>query len=157
MKLVFLNSQTNTPKEQKVLEDESRIFGDIVQCDVEDGHRRLGYKILCGHIWSHQHCAGVKHVIQSDDSVIIDTDKMVNILMSDTETEWENLIACPTKTHRARVRLTKILAYTGAQGMQICSLHTCLTRGCSFKTELICVIILEHSLQRVYPSVSMLS
>ena len=117
MKLVFLNSQTNTPKEQKDLEDESRIFGDIVQCDVEDGHRRLGYKILCGHIWSHQHCAGAKHVIQSDDSVIIDTDKMVNILMSDTETEWENLIACPTKTHRARVRLTIPFAPTGALEM----------------------------------------
>ena len=39
MKLVFLNSQTKTPEEQKVLEEESRIFGDIVQCDVEDGHR----------------------------------------------------------------------------------------------------------------------
>ena len=110
MKLVFLNSQANTPKEQKVLEEESRIFGDIIQCDVEDGHRRLGYKILCGHIWSYQHCAGVRHVIQSDDSVIIDTDKMVNILLQDTETEWENLIACPTKTHRARVR--QIITFT---------------------------------------------
>ena len=110
MKLVFLNSQANTPKEQKVLEEESRIFGDIIQCDVEDGHRRLGYKILCGHIWSYQHCAGARHVIQSDDSVIIDTDKMVNILLQDTETEWENLIACPTKTHRARVR--QIITFT---------------------------------------------
>ena len=95
-KVVFLVANTKTDEDQDILESEHGDHGDIVQCDVEDGHRLLGYKILCGHVWAYEHCRHVNHVAKSDDNVEVDMDKLSHILKTDTITNWENLITCPT-------------------------------------------------------------
>ena len=43
----------------------------------QDGHRLLGYKILCGHVWAWEHCPHVRHVAKSDDNVVVDMDTLV--------------------------------------------------------------------------------
>ena len=45
VRLLFLNSATRTAGDQRLLEAEAGQQGDILQCGVEDGHRRLGYKV----------------------------------------------------------------------------------------------------------------
>jgi len=97
IKVVFLVANAKTDLDQNNLENEHEKNGDIVQCDVEDGHRLLGYKILCGHVWSYEHCRNVKHVAKSDDNVHIDMDKLTHVLSTDTSTDWKNLITCPTE------------------------------------------------------------
>ena len=62
----------------------------------QDGHRLLGYKILCGHVWAWEHCPHVRHVAKSDDNVVVDMDTLVTRLQEDTVTDWSNLITCPT-------------------------------------------------------------
>ena len=63
---------------------------------LQDGHRLLGYKILCGHVWSYEHCRHVKHVAKSDDNVHVDMDRLTRVLQADVTTDWKNLITCPT-------------------------------------------------------------
>ena len=45
VRLLFLNSAARTAGDQRLLEAEAGEQGDILQCGVEDGHRRLGYKV----------------------------------------------------------------------------------------------------------------
>ena len=45
VRLLFLNSATRTAGDQRLLESEAGQEWDILQCGVEDGHRRLGYKV----------------------------------------------------------------------------------------------------------------
>ena len=59
VKLIFLNSNTKTKSDQEKLEAEHAEYRDIVQCSQDDGHRWLGYKILCGLTWSQHHCSSV--------------------------------------------------------------------------------------------------
>ena len=63
---------------------------------LKDGHRLLGYKILCGHVWAYEHCPQVRHVAKSDDNVEVDMDTLVTRLTGDTETDWQDLITGPT-------------------------------------------------------------
>ena len=58
---------------------EQREHGDILQTSLLDGHRRLGYKVLAGYVWAHQHCPGVGHVLKTDDNVVMDLARLVEL------------------------------------------------------------------------------
>ena len=112
VRVFFMTSQTTSDEDQNILDAESDEEGDIVQCGMEDGHRRLGYKILCGHIWSFLHCPNVKHVAQTDDSIELDMDKLFNKL-DDNKTDWENLITCPSMSFGIKVARTSSAVMAG--------------------------------------------
>ena len=97
LKTLFMVANPKTGEDQRLLEEEHEAHGDILQCDVPDGHRLLAYKNLCGHIWTYQHCSRAKHVTKSDDNVRVDLRRLLNHLVSDTHTDWNDLITCPTK------------------------------------------------------------
>ena len=61
------------------LEEEHHHHGDILQTSLLDGHRRLGYKILAGYVWTHLHCPGVDHVLKTDDNVLMDLSLVVEV------------------------------------------------------------------------------
>ena len=57
---------------------EQREHGDILQTSLLDGHRRLGYKILTGYVWSYLWCGEVAMVGKTDDNVVLDLETLVN-------------------------------------------------------------------------------
>ena len=95
VKLIFLNSNTKTEGEQAELEAEHSASDDIVQCSQEDGHRWLGYKILCGLTWSALHCPHVSHVVQTDDNIELHLDTMFQVLTKVKDPALEDVIMCP--------------------------------------------------------------
>jgi len=77
---VFLVSSAPSDKDQVMLEKEHEEHDDIVQTSLEDGHRKLGYKILTGYIWTWLHCSGAKFVGKTDDNVVLNMDKLLIVL-----------------------------------------------------------------------------
>ena len=67
-------ARPGTESLQRRLEEEQEQHADLLQADLADGHRRLGYKILTGYVWSYLHCPHVKLVAKTDDNVILDLD-----------------------------------------------------------------------------------
>ena len=53
--------------------------GDILHTSLEDGHRRLGYKILSGYIWTHLSCGEASHVVKTDDNVVMDLPALLRL------------------------------------------------------------------------------
>jgi len=62
---------------QKKLEGENEHHGDILQSSLEDGHRKLGYKILTGYVWGYQHCSDSILVGKTDDNVVLDMESLL--------------------------------------------------------------------------------
>ena len=82
-RLVFLVS--SCPQGARCEADLSRehdLHGDILHTSLEDGHRRLGYKILSGYIWTHLACSEASHVLKTDDNVLIDIPGLLSVTLS---------------------------------------------------------------------------
>ena len=80
LKVIFLVSSCQPDQEcGHDLEEEHHHHADILQTSLLDGHRRLGYKILAGYVWAHQHCPGVDHVAKTDDNVVLDLPLLVEL------------------------------------------------------------------------------
>ena len=80
LKVMFLVSSCQPGQDcPHQLEEEHRHHGDILQTSLLDGHRRLGYKILAGYVWAHQHCPGVGHVLKTDDNVVMDLPLLLSV------------------------------------------------------------------------------
>ena len=79
-RLVFLVS--SCPQGVRCKADLSRehdLHGDILHTSLEDGHRRLGYKILSGYIWTHLSCSEASHVLKTDDNVLMDLPALLRL------------------------------------------------------------------------------
>ena len=77
---MFLVSSCQPGQEcEQDLEQEHHQHADILQTSLLDGHRRLGYKILAGYVWAHQHCPHVEHVLKTDDNVVMDLKLMMEL------------------------------------------------------------------------------
>ena len=97
VKTVFMVARPQPGSEalQPRLEEEHQKHGDILQPDLADGHRRLGYKILSGYVWSYLWCGQVARVAKTDDNVILDLE---GVLESSQE---ERSVVCGSGTpHR---------------------------------------------------------
>ena len=80
LKVMFLVSTCQPDQKcEHDLEEEHHHHGDILQTSLLDGHRRLGYKILAGYVWTHLHCPGVDHVLKTDDNVVMDLSLVVEV------------------------------------------------------------------------------
>ena len=97
LKIVFLVAEPVTEDRAEVqrwLETEAEAWGDILQPGLEDGHRKLGYKILAGmqrfigcnlhynidiagYVWSYLNCREVVLVGKTDDNVVLDLDTLM--------------------------------------------------------------------------------
>ena len=95
MKLVFLVAKPPDDNMQNMLDDENAIHSDIVQSSVVDGHRKLGYKILSGYVWSYLYCSKASYVAKSDDNVELDLDKMEAALQARTTITETGVMAKP--------------------------------------------------------------
>ena len=100
VKIIFLIAKPQEGSEglQKYLEEEAAQFGDILQSDIVDGHRRLGYKILTGYVWSYLWCSEVGMVAKTDDNVVVDLE---SLLTTPSQQELGRRVLCGSGTpHR---------------------------------------------------------
>ena len=105
VKIVFLIAMAKTVEDQKMLEEEHDENGDIVQSSLEDGHRKLGYKILSGYVWSYLHCAGARMVAKTDDNVELDMDKLEAMVRARMKNGVdENFMACGSGTQHRNMK-----------------------------------------------------
>ena len=82
-RLVFLVSSCPQGARCEVdLSREHDLHGDILHTSLEDGHRRLGYKILSGYIWTHLSCGEASHVVKTDDNVLLDIPALLSVTLS---------------------------------------------------------------------------
>ena len=80
LRLVFLVSTCpRGARCEAELDKEHSLHGDILHTSLEDGHRRLGYKILSGYIWNHLSCGGTSHVVKTDDNVLMDLPALLRL------------------------------------------------------------------------------
>jgi len=85
LKVIFMISTPVISKEdtldidsvQKMLKVENDLYGDILQSSLKDGHRKLGYKILTGYIWSYIHCRNAVLVGKTDDNVVLEMESLM--------------------------------------------------------------------------------
>ena len=102
VKVIFLVAKPQEGSEglQKYLEEEDEQFGDILQSDIVDGHRRLGYKILTGYVWSYLRCGEVGLVGKTDDNVVLDLETLLTTRQG-REGELARRVLCGSGTpHR---------------------------------------------------------
>jgi len=93
MRLIFLVSGAPTQAAQAELESEHEDHGDILQSSLEDGHRKLGYKILTSFVWTHNTCGDVKFIGKTDDNVMVDLAKLRRVLQ-ERESPDQNFVSC---------------------------------------------------------------
>ena len=82
-RLVFLvSSCARGARCEADLAREHGLHGDILHTSLEDGHRRLGYKILSGYIWTHLSCGEASHVVKTDDNVVLDLHALLSATLA---------------------------------------------------------------------------
>lgn len=80
LRLIFLVAAAPSSDAQKYLEAEHAEHADILQSSLQDGHRKLGYKILTSYVWAHNYCHKVKYIGKTDDNVVVDLPKLIRVL-----------------------------------------------------------------------------
>ncbi|XP_042204196.1 beta-1,3-galactosyltransferase 5-like [Homarus americanus] len=73
MGVVFMVGQAKNSYESKIIRDESRRFGDIVQGNYTDAYHLLSHKALASLQWVLKHCPHVPWTLHADDDILIDT------------------------------------------------------------------------------------
>ncbi|XP_018563735.1 beta-1,3-galactosyltransferase 5 [Anoplophora glabripennis] len=81
---VFLLGEAPADKfvNQKEVEDESKMFGDIVQGNFIEAYRNLTYKHVMGLKWAKDYCSNAKYVIKMDDDIVVNVERVPNLLQS---------------------------------------------------------------------------
>ncbi|XP_076042311.1 uncharacterized protein LOC143026182 [Oratosquilla oratoria] len=73
MAVVFLVGRPKTQKEERIVQEESRLHGDLVQGDFEDERMLSSYKALTAMVWISRHCSRVPWTLHADDDVLVDS------------------------------------------------------------------------------------
>lgn len=71
VRVVFLLGLVTKPFIQNKIEQESKMYGDIVQGDFVDSYRNLTNKGVMGYRWVTEHCMNAEILIKVDDDAII--------------------------------------------------------------------------------------
>ncbi|CAH1783666.1 unnamed protein product, partial [Owenia fusiformis] len=68
---VFLLGVNKDEKLNAQIEKESRIYGDIVQGDIEERYPNLALKTIMGFEWTTKYCRYAKYVLKTDDDMFL--------------------------------------------------------------------------------------
>ena len=78
IRIAFLFGLTNDPHLQRVLEDESRKFGDVIQSrDFLESYRNLTAKSISMLGWTKQFCPQTGLLLKTDDDIFIRLDNLL--------------------------------------------------------------------------------
>ncbi|KAJ8927095.1 hypothetical protein NQ314_020367 [Rhamnusium bicolor] len=92
---IFLLGEAPTDKytSKKAVEDESKRFGDIVQGNFIEAYRNLTYKHMMGLKWAKENCYKAKFVIKMDDDIVVNVERIPDLLKSLKLPKNNNFIA----------------------------------------------------------------
>ena len=75
----FIVGKTEDKNVQTRIEEESRLFGDILQVGMIDTYNQLSIKAVGLINWLHNHCSGVDFVLKVDDDVYVNPRNLVAV------------------------------------------------------------------------------
>ena len=77
--IIFLVGITRHKDEQRIIDEEYKRYGDIVQGDFIDDYRNLTYKAILGLQFISSYCSHVPYTIKSDDDVFANIFKIMQL------------------------------------------------------------------------------
>ena len=78
MAIGFLFGQVSDSNHQRIIESESRLFGDIIQSSAfQDTYMNLTLKSMVMLRWTHRFCPGVQLLFKADDDMFIRIDNLL--------------------------------------------------------------------------------
>ncbi|XP_050074533.1 lactosylceramide 1,3-N-acetyl-beta-D-glucosaminyltransferase B [Anopheles maculipalpis] len=98
VRLIFLMGAVSSNASQRAIENESRLYDDIVQGNFVDAYRNMTYKHVMALKWFVYHCPRAHYVLKTDDDVFINTPVLYNAL--ERVVPQRNLLLCQLKTNQ---------------------------------------------------------
>lgn len=99
-KVVFLIGESENLTISHRIQNESALFGDIVQGSFTDAYRNMTYKHIMGLKWVTHHCPMAKYVLKTDDDVVVNSHALRQFLTRELS-PWgaKGLITCQVLEH----------------------------------------------------------
>lgn len=79
-KIVFLVGSSLNISVNRLVQEENKVFMDIIQQDFVDSYSNLTLKTIMGLKWVSQYCSNVKYVLKVDDDVVVNVPILVSYL-----------------------------------------------------------------------------
>ena len=80
VKLVYVIGRPSSMDTQKLIEEESKKFNDIIQGDFEDSYYGLGNKSITTWNWIRMYCHTAKVFMKADDDLALDIERIVKFV-----------------------------------------------------------------------------
>ncbi|RVE50595.1 hypothetical protein evm_004719 [Chilo suppressalis] len=99
-KVVFLMGELNNASVNEKIQNESSVYGDIVQGNFADAYRNMTYKHVMGLKWVTHHCPNAKYVLKTDDDMVVNSHELRRFLARELS-PWgaRRLITCQVLEH----------------------------------------------------------
>lgn len=78
--IVFLIGQTANVTVQRAVEQESIIYGDLIQTNVQEPVENAVFKTLAALVWIEQNCPDIQQILKMDDDVYISAGRMLKAI-----------------------------------------------------------------------------
>ena len=83
IKHIFLFAKTKDPITEKLINEESKQYNDIIQEDFVESYINVSLKAIMAWKWSLEFCPNTEYVMVENDELYVDIDKMVSFLLKD--------------------------------------------------------------------------
>lgn len=92
MKMVFLFGDDPNVKNNKVVELESELYGDVVQGDILDTYANLSRKVLLGLHWVSSFCPDAQYILKADEDTFVNLPKLLQVLFETRHPSYQGVI-----------------------------------------------------------------
>ncbi|XP_067655528.1 beta-1,3-galactosyltransferase 5-like [Haliotis asinina] len=82
VKMAFFFGVSNSSWENNIIEEEAKLYHDIVQVNFTESYFNLTYKVLMAIKWAKQYCAKAAFIMKADEDSFIDIPRMTDVLLS---------------------------------------------------------------------------
>ena len=84
IKHIFLFAKTKDPITEKLINEESKQYNDIIQEDFVESYINVSLKAIMAWKWSLEFCPNTEYVMVENDESYVDIDKLVSFLLKDS-------------------------------------------------------------------------
>lgn len=104
-KVVFMIGESSDVAIVQKIQNESQIYGDIMQGNFVDAYRNMTYKHVMGMKWVVHHCPMAKYILKTDDDMVVNSHELRRFLAKELS-PWgaKGLITCQVLEHAAAQR-----------------------------------------------------